>query len=470
MGRKNKRLEDYVDRRLPRLGSYAIASSARDPTCVSCTTFNILAPIYKRINQQDPQHRESDIKEVWMKRNKRILDWLLSERSAIICLQEFWLGNAELVSIYDKRLGTAGYYTFKLARTNNRGDGLFTAVHKDYFRIISHKGLLFNDFADRVAQLVHVELIAPFRENNNNINVGQQILIVNIHLLFPHDSSYSLERLRQVYKILHYLESYQKENKLNPLPVLLCGDLNGSKKGHVYKFLRSQGFISSYDTAHLYADTDAQKWVSHRNHRGDNCGVDFILLLNPNRYRRLLKTPWSEALFGMLKYQLRRVSLSEDDAFALLKAGSNGDCINYLGFCEALRRLNLIGPYHGLRVDEMRELWIQADMDGKGFIDYKIFKRIWNSKSEVVQGDHKVNNNNNHTHNSNSNEVRRQWHNSSNNGTAEQSIGFSVKAAVLFPAEVEKGKWPEDYVLSDHARLTVVFSPLKMPSFSSSSS
>lgn len=38
-------------------------------------------------------------------------------------MQEFWVGNEELVDLYDKRLGDAGYMTFKLARTNNRGDG-----------------------------------------------------------------------------------------------------------------------------------------------------------------------------------------------------------------------------------------------------------------------------------------------------------------------------------------------------------
>jgi len=37
--------------------------------------------------------------------------------------QEFWVGNEELVNMYEKRLGSAGYITFKLARTNNRGDG-----------------------------------------------------------------------------------------------------------------------------------------------------------------------------------------------------------------------------------------------------------------------------------------------------------------------------------------------------------
>lgn len=37
-----------------------------------------------------------------------------------------------------------------------------------------------------------------------------------------------------------------------------------------------------------------------------------------------------------------------------------------------------------------------------------------------------------------------------------------MKNAVLFPREVESGTWPEDYSLSDHARLTVLFSPVRM--------
>ncbi|KAG8390471.1 hypothetical protein BUALT_Bualt01G0086900 [Buddleja alternifolia] len=437
MGRKSRS-------RVSRIGSYAIASSIKDPTSVSCTTFNILAPIYKRLDNEDPSYRESDVKDYWLNRNQRILDWLLCERSSIICLQEFWVENEELVRIYDKRLGDAGYNCFKLARTNNRGDGLLTAVHKDYFRIISHRELLFNDFGDRVAQLLHVELISPVSQCRNT-NVSQEIIIVNTHLLFPHDSSLCLERLRQVYKILQYVESYQKENKLNPLPVLLCGDWNGSKKGHVYKFLRSQGFVSSYDTAHQYDDKDSHKWVSHRNHRGNICGVDFIWLLNPNRYnRKLLRASWSEAVTGMFKeryYQLRGASLSEDDVFALLKAdeNGNGDYITYSGFCEALKQLNLIGDYNALSDEEIKELWMHVDIDGNGVLDYKEFKqRIWNASAQEDEASDEV------------------------NGT-EQTIGFSVKNAVLFPTEVEKGMWPEDYSLSDHARLTVVFSPVSMP-------
>ncbi|KAG6402941.1 hypothetical protein SASPL_135155 [Salvia splendens] len=440
MGRKNRALNNG---RLSRIGSYAIASSIKDPSCISCTTFNILAPIYKRLNHEDPSFRESDVKDYWMDRNQRILNWLLSERSSIICLQEFWVGNEELVSIYDKRLGDAGYLSFKLARTNNRGDGLLTAVHKDYFRVINHRELLFNDFGDRVAQLLHVELNAPFSQNLN-CHVHQELLIVNTHLLFPHNSSMCLERLRQVYKILQYVESYQKENKLKPLPILLCCDWNGSKRGHIYKFLRSQGFVSSYDTAHQYADADAHKWVSHRNHRGNICGVDFIWLLNPNRYQNLLNASWSETVLGMFKYQLKRASLTEEDAFAFLKADNDGDCITYAVKHYNRYILNLIGHCNGLSDEEIQGLWVQTDMDGNGVVDYKEFKqRIW-STSWFEQGVEASNDD-------------------AFSIDAEQAIGFSVKNAVLFPTEVEKGMWPEDYSLSDHARLTVVFSPVRMP-------
>ncbi|XP_061364062.1 uncharacterized calcium-binding protein At1g02270-like isoform X2 [Gastrolobium bilobum] len=429
--------------RISRIGSFAISSSINEnqqQPCITCTTFNILAPIYKRINDEDPSCRESDYRAYWLARNHRILDWLLHERSSIICLQEFWVGNEELVNLYEKRLGDAGYVSFKLGRTNNRGDGLLIAVQKEYFNILNYKELHFNDCGDRVAQLLHVELAFPFSQWRNG-DIRQEILIVNTHLLFPHDSTLSLVRLQQVYKILQYVESYQNDFQLKPAPIMLCGDWNGSKRGHVYKFLRSQGFVSSYDTAHQYTDADADKWVSHRNHRGNICAVDFIWLLNPDKYRKLLKASWSEAVFGMFKYLLRRASLTESDAFAFLKA-DNEDCITYSGFCEALRQLDLIGHCHGLSDEETKDLWVQADIDGNGVLDYKEFLQIWNSTNYDQRDDNKNG---------------EQYH------VQEQTIGFSVKNAVLFPPEVEKGRWPEDYSLSDHARLTVVFSPIRMP-------
>ncbi|PNX65746.1 putative calcium-binding protein, partial [Trifolium pratense] len=139
--------------------------------------------------------------------------------------------------------------------------GLLIAVQKEYFNILNYKELHFNDCGDRVAQLLHVELAFPFSKWRNG-EIRQEILIVNTHLLFPHDATLSLVRLKQVYMILQYVESYQNDFQLKPMPIMLCGDWNGSKRGHVYKFLRSQGFESSYDTAHQYTDADADKVIT----------------------------------------------------------------------------------------------------------------------------------------------------------------------------------------------------------------
>ncbi|CAF1923455.1 hypothetical protein Bca4012_069546 [Brassica carinata] len=421
-----------------------------DSTNITCTTFNVLAPIYKRVDQQNQSIRESHFRALWFTRNQKILDLLLNQRSSVISLQEVWVGNEELVNMYHDRLASAGYTTFQLARTNARGDGLLTAIHKDYFKLVNYRELLFNDFGDRVAQLLHVKSIVPFPLNENQ-DVQQEVLIVNTHLLFPHDSSLSLARLHQVYKILEYLEAYQKENKLTHMPIILCGDWNGSKRGHVYKFLRSQGFISSYDVAHQYTDSDAHRWVSHRNHRGNICGVDFIWLCNPtsSNSRKPLRTSWVEAVFSIIKYQVQKASIAEDKAFAFLGENNHSDSLTYSGFCQALQKVNLTGMPHGLSFQETKELWDRADVDGNGVFDYEELKKMWNMtvmvQSENCKGS-----------------MMESKKEEGEDKEEEEAIGLKVKKAVLFPEEAEKGMWPENYNLSDHACLTVQFSPVKV--------
>lgn len=79
--------------------------------------------------------------------------------------------------------------------------GLLTAVRRDHFRIINYRELLFNDFGDRVAQLLHVESVVPVLQGPNS-NIHAQIIIVNTHLLFPHDSSLCIVRLQQVHQFV----------------------------------------------------------------------------------------------------------------------------------------------------------------------------------------------------------------------------------------------------------------------------
>ncbi|XP_010467420.1 PREDICTED: uncharacterized calcium-binding protein At1g02270-like isoform X2 [Camelina sativa] len=73
---------------------------------------------------------------------------------------EFWVGNEELVNMFVVYL--INYILH--GRTNNRGDGLLT---KDYFRVVNSRDLLFNDCGDRVAQLLHVELVPPYYYQGN---------------------------------------------------------------------------------------------------------------------------------------------------------------------------------------------------------------------------------------------------------------------------------------------------------------
>lgn len=55
------------------------------------------------VGVQNHNYRESDVKQIWLKRNKRILDWLLCERSSIICLQVLFLLPS--IFVYNARFG-----------------------------------------------------------------------------------------------------------------------------------------------------------------------------------------------------------------------------------------------------------------------------------------------------------------------------------------------------------------------------
>lgn len=450
---------------------------------VSFTTFNILAPIYKRIDSESC--RESEFRDYWRKRNQEILDMLLEKRSSIICLQELWVGNQELVEMYERNLGNHGYEMYKLGRTNNREDGLFTAVRKDHFRVVRYREWPFNDCGDRVAQLLHLQSVIPFSQSKTGI-IRQETLLVNTHLMFPHHSDVCLVRLHQVYKILEYLETYKKDYKLPSVPIILCGDWNGSKRGHVYKFLRSQGFVSSYDTAHHYTDSDADahKWVSHRNHRGNICGVDFIWLLNPNNRRKPLKASWNEAVFGFIKSRLNEVGLKDRDAFCFFMSDKCRDgCVTFPGFKGALQQLTrwyFKGKcLDGLNSKEIEDLFGVADTDGNGIIDYEKFQRMLLPQTAATgkwPASHYPENSDKNEPFGEPNcptlELNDIFARKSgaplmlfglDTKLQEATMGFQVKNAFLFPPEVERGTWPENYLLSDHAPLTVVFDPVGLP-------
>jgi hypothetical protein len=73
-------------------------------------------------------------------------------------LQEFWHKNEELCELYRSRLGAAGYTMFQMGRTNDKGDGLFTAISSNHLRVLDMREIVFHDCGDRVAQLFHLQV------------------------------------------------------------------------------------------------------------------------------------------------------------------------------------------------------------------------------------------------------------------------------------------------------------------------
>nr|GEW84675.1 hypothetical protein [Tanacetum cinerariifolium] len=71
--------------------------------------------------------------------------------------------------------------------------------------------------------------------------------------------------------------------------IFVASELDGRKRGQVYKFLRSQGFVSSHDTAHHYTDTDAHKDLDFVSL--DRSSVSF----SNNEKRETAMARWSKA-------------------------------------------------------------------------------------------------------------------------------------------------------------------------------
>ncbi|CAI7873956.1 unnamed protein product, partial [Closterium sp. NIES-54] len=260
--------------------------------------------------------RESEFRDLWLPRSERILDTIVATGSSIVCLQECWLSHPEWVRLFDSSLGAAGYRTLKLPRTNNRGDGLMIAVKSDQWHVVDYQQLLFHDCGDRVAQIVRLRSKGRLggragREGSDGAEGEEEdVLVVNTHLLFPHDANSNIIRLCQVYKLLERVEQCRIEQAGRPAPVILCGDLNGTKEGNVYKLLRSQGFLSSYDTVHHLNDVD-ETWVSHRSHRGDVCGVDYVWMLNARTPMSHPILNWRKAVFGLIKSKLLAAGITD---------------------------------------------------------------------------------------------------------------------------------------------------------------
>jgi len=224
---------------------------------LSVCTFNILAPCYKRLSSE--YDRESSYESLWQTRHLSIINLLQSLDINLICLQEFWFKNPLFAQLYQSNLSSK-YSFYTLRRTGLLDDGLAILVDSKYLKVIDKCELKLRDVGNRIGLLLHIE----FNE--------KPLLLINVHLTFPHHRFERHVRLKQIKKFLDLIHEYQvSKHLLNQCSIILCGDFNSPYyNDSVYQLIGKQ-FQSSYRFIHGY-----EPKVTHLTHRNEQLGADFI--------------------------------------------------------------------------------------------------------------------------------------------------------------------------------------------------
>jgi hypothetical protein len=198
---------------------------------------------------------------------------------------------------------TFRYQWYQLDRTHQRGDGIVTLVRHG-ITVKESRNIIFRDLGDRVAMFLRLSLDTYLHNNEtqhdingSNNQAHAEVYLVNTHLIFPHQPHFSVIRMRELRKILGFLELYIRSQPSAPeSPILLCGDFNGSPHGNQYKLLRLRNFTSSC--------TDDTKWVTHRNHLGETLCCDYIFSQNPSDRRGPLEENLVEMVFKSTRQRI----------------------------------------------------------------------------------------------------------------------------------------------------------------------
>ncbi len=275
-------------------------------------SFNILAPIYKRLKEipksaindsrssdifllpkvskqagaLPPRVYEAQYEDLYLERNEKICDQLLSTDADIICLQEFWTGSPSLIQLYLNKLCHNGQYSMKLLeRTSHwrsRKDGLAVFIKNDNIQIEDVREILFHDVGDRVALMMLLSILpnkikqhlpeSVKKKQREHFILPHRFICVNMHLIAPHNEYTAKIRIREVAKVLGYIrdkelmDSAAMKNDVSPsspvcsrtyadykLPIIISGDMNCGPGGKAYSFVKSQNYKSACENCILHS-------------------------------------------------------------------------------------------------------------------------------------------------------------------------------------------------------------------------
>jgi mRNA deadenylase 3'-5' endonuclease subunit Ccr4 len=276
----------------------------------SVVSFNMLAPIYKRLNGYDlhakEQKRESQFLELWTTRAQKTKDFFEKEffnSSDIIALQEFWM-EKQYLDYFAREFYARNYELFCHQRTGSKHDSVVVLVNKAKFRVHGAKNLSLCAVRDRVALFLWLE----------HIPSKKHIVLSNTHLTFPHNPSESLKQLEQLEILLKEMKLFAEERQIpkNCLQ-LVVGDFNDGLHSRLGLSLNNHSFLSCFQisppTNPREGGTEAEQleedyrdysqnqlmkkaqeaaarknpaspslFVSHRNHLQQDVGVDHIFI------------------------------------------------------------------------------------------------------------------------------------------------------------------------------------------------
>jgi endonuclease/exonuclease/phosphatase family metal-dependent hydrolase len=258
-------------------------------------SFNMLAPVYKRLSSLDIntgfRKRESSNMDLWRARALKTLQFMEDEvfgHAEIIGLQELWLDQPYL-TIFERDFKANGYDLHLLQRTGSKLDAVALAVKHNVFETIASQNVHLCTMSDRVALLLWLR----------HRDSGKNLLVANTHLSFPHNALDRMNQMQQMQTLTNVMETFAQSNSISQAARMIMGDFNVEAQSPVCDHLRSSGYASAFeicppengvrrcdgidvDHMSLMAMDDAVRFVSHRNHRSEELGVDHIFIRPPH--------------------------------------------------------------------------------------------------------------------------------------------------------------------------------------------
>eukprot|EP00800_Vazella_pourtalesii_P004774 TRINITY_DN15534_c0_g1_i1.p1 TRINITY_DN15534_c0_g1~~TRINITY_DN15534_c0_g1_i1.p1 ORF type:complete len:271 (-),score=14.75 TRINITY_DN15534_c0_g1_i1:51-863(-) len=217
------------------------------PFTFTVATFNILAPIYKRLGFVS---RESKYPELYLNRNIEVLKVLSEvETPDVICLQEFWLDKS-LLEQFNLKYGEK--YDLYHRTRSYQAEGICLFINKKYK-------------VEKVVSFNHPYSGRPFLFTFVNVSEGKQLIISTIHLTFCDEQ----ERIMEIEVLIDTLKEMVKNAAV--CGIILSGDFNSTRDSIVIQKLLAIGLQSSFQVLHGTEPT-----VTHRDHRGEDSACDFI--------------------------------------------------------------------------------------------------------------------------------------------------------------------------------------------------